>query len=524
MIETVAEAFLETAARSADRPAFHVTASTAAAYGIAPGEITYGEAITRVMQLRANFRVAGYGMGHRAALLLENRPAFFLNWLALNGLGVSVVPLNPDLRAADLAYVIGHAEPDLIVAAPERHGDLAEAADRANISPAIVAEGEAPPRLDDAANEILPTRATEAAILYTSGTTGAPKGCVLSNDYFLSAGEWYAAAGGLCALTDDGERMLTPLPTFHMNAMAYSFMAMVQVGGCLIALDRLHPTTWWEDVAGSGATSLHYLGVMPTMLMAAAPSPADRAHKVRFGFGAGVDPKLHAPFEDRFGFPLVEAWAMTETGAGAVIAANDASRPVGRSCLGRPAPTVDARIGEEGELLVRAAGPDPRKGFFSHYHKDPQATDDAWAGGWFHTGDIVARDDAGYVYFTDRLKNVIRRSGENIAAVEVESTLLRHPSVTAAAVTAVPDEIRGDEVFACIVADAPSADLAEAIVRFALAELAYFKAPAYIAFVDALPVTATQKVQRGELKALAKRLLDDPATHCLGHLKKRASA
>jgi acyl-CoA synthetase (AMP-forming)/AMP-acid ligase II len=373
----------------------------------------------------------------------------------------------------------------------------------------------------------------EAAVLYTSGSTGRPKGCILGNDYFLRAGAWYAAEGGLCELRD-GDRMITPLPIFHMNAMAYSFMAMIAVGGCMTALDRFHPRTWWASVRDSGATCLHYLGVMPSMLMGLPETPEDRAHAVRFGFGAGIDPKLHAPFEARFGVPLIEAWAMTETGAGAVIAASQEPRRVGESCLGRPGRGTELRIvgddgeelapGQPGELLVRAAGPSPRAGFFREYHKDPQATAEAWDGGWFHTGDLVRQQPSGEVFFVDRKKNVIRRSGENIAAVEVESVLMRHPAVRAAAVAAVPDPVRGDEVFACLVADEPSPEMARQIAEWALGQMAYFKIPGYIAFVDALPLTATNKLQRAELKTVAAQLVDDPATVNTTALKRRQVA
>jgi acyl-CoA synthetase (AMP-forming)/AMP-acid ligase II len=171
-------------------------------------------------------------------------------------------------------------------------------------------------------------------------------------------------------------------------------------------------------------------------------------------------PKLHAGFEARFGFPLVEAWAMTETGSIATIAANQPPRRVGESCLGQPWHEVEIRIvddagtdtgGAPGELLVRRKGDDPRRGFFAGYFKNEAATEEAWAGGWFHTGDIVRQEPDGSVFFVDRKKNVIRRSGENIAAVEVESALMRHPAIAAAAVAAVPDRVRGDEVFALIV-------------------------------------------------------------------------
>jgi acyl-CoA synthetase (AMP-forming)/AMP-acid ligase II len=261
------------------------------------------------------------------------------------------------------------------------------------------------------------------------------------------------------------------------------------------------------------------------MLLGTAPDQKDRDHAVRFGFGAGVDRRHHAAFEQRFGFPLLEAWAMTETGAGAVVIANREPRHVGTNRFGRPDPAVEVRImPQDGELLVRAAGPDPRAGFFSAYLKDPEATEAAWEGGWFHTGDIVRADAAGYLTFVDRKKNVIRRSGENISAVEVESVLRRHPAVADVAVAAVADDIRGEEVLACIVPSTPVTDPAEAaidIVCTALQDLSYFKVPGWIAFVDALPLTASQKVARSELKTVAQRLVEGPDCIDTRGLKRR---
>jgi acyl-CoA synthetase (AMP-forming)/AMP-acid ligase II len=176
---------------------------------------------------------------------------------------------------------------------------------------------------------------------------------------------------------------------------------------------------------------------------------------------------------------------------------------------------------------VRHAGADARDGFFSGYLKDDAATDEAWRGGWFHTGDIVRRGAEGQLHFIDRRKNVIRRSGENISAVEVESVLLQHPRVKAAAVAAVPDAVRGDEVLACIVGDGIAADdasrraAAADIVDWCLARLAYYKAPGYVAFVDALPLTTSQKVQRGELRTLAAALVGQANCISTVAMKKR---
>lgn len=520
---TVHQAFAHTTQQWPDNPFLHIVPETAQVYGIESGDLTYRDALAAIDTLKAAYEKSGYGHGHRVGLLLENRPAFFLHWFALNALGVSVVPINADLRAAELQYLVGHSEIVLAIALPSHHEALKAAAQAAQSPLHVIANGDAPPAPAFAAPHAgrQPDTHTECALLYTSGTTGRPKGCILPNEYFLHCGNWYANVGDLATLRPGVERMLTPLPLVHMNAMACSSMAMVITGGCLIPLDRFHPRSWWDTVRESGATVVHYLGVMPAILMKAEPSPQDTRHQVRFGFGAGIDRSLHAPFEERFGFPLLEAWAMTETGSGAVVIANHEPRFIGSSCFGKEQDDVLVRIvddagqpvgvGQDGELLVQHAGDNPRFGFFAGYLKDPAATDEAWKDGWFHTGDIVRRNEQGYLHFVDRKKNVIRRSGENIAAVEVESTLLQHPAIKAAAVAAVPDPVRGDEVLACLVCDSPPSEadmptLAREIVAWSLSQLSYYKVPGYVAFVDALPLTPTNKIQRGELKNLAPTL------------------
>jgi acyl-CoA synthetase (AMP-forming)/AMP-acid ligase II len=568
MPATVFDAFAERARRQPAADFLCIEPVTAQAYGIAAGTLRYGDALARIEGLRERYAAAGYGHGHRAGLLLENRPDFFLHWFALNALGVGVVPINNDMRAAELRYLLEHSELCLAISLPSRIDDLRAAAAPGRVPVLLPPEhaGAVPAAPRPAPKATMPiTRACECALLYTSGTTGRPKGCVLSNDYFLLAGEWYATIGGLCTLHDANkspqalasqtpppegdelawggpaptqEVMITPLPLTHMNAMAYSAMAMVMTGGCLVQLDRFHPGSWWDSVRQSRATVVHYLGVMPAMLLGAPPLSKDREHAVRFGFGAGVDRRQQAVFEERFGFPLLEAWAMTETGAGAVVIANHEPRHVGQSCFGRAEAAVQLRLvgedghdvptGEPGELWVRATGADPKRGFFSEYLKDEAATAEAWESGWFHTGDLVRADADGNLYFVDRKKNVIRRSGENISAVEVESVLAQHPRVAAVAVAAAPDEVRGDEVLACIVRRDPQPGedlgaLAQQITQHALQQLAYYKAPGYVAFVETLPLTLSQKVQRAQLKTLAQTLPGQPDCIDTRAMKKRVS-
>lgn len=532
--ETVYTRFKDTAARQGGAPFLHVLEETAQVYDIPHGAISYDEMTDRVEGWRKRFADAGYGAGHRVGLLLENRPVFLEIWLALNALGASVVPINPDLRLAELEYLAEHSEMILAIVLPKRLDEMRAAVDNAGLSTLVIApDGQLPLAIRPAAADAVASALSECALLYTSGTTGKPKGCILSNEYYLYSGDWYAGAGGHISLRRSGERMLTPLPVFHMNAMAVSVMAMMTVGGCLILLDRFHPRSWWASVRESGATVVHYLGVMPPMLMRSDPSEDDRKHNVRFGFGAGVDQKLHGPFEERYGFPLIEAWACTETGSGGCICANEDPRKIGTACFGRPAPEVEVRVvddagadvppGAPGEMLVRRASDNPRYGFFSGYLKNQQATDELWQGGWLHTGDVVQQDEDGSLHFVDRKKNVIRRSGENISAVEVESILGRHPEIASCAAAAVPDEVRGDEVAVFIILDGAdgSSAKAEEIVTWALDQMAYYKVPGWIAFVDELPLTATQKILRGQLKDLMSKTFDSKGFIDTRHLKKR---
>ncbi len=477
---------------------------TAAAHGAKPFlempswqlRLSYAQALERVAGIAGRYRARGYRRGHRVALQLENRPEFLLHFLALNSLGAAVVPLNPDYRPAELEYILGHSEACFVLTK-----DLLE---KAFDPPA------APP----------PGAAAECTLLYTSGTTGKPKGCLLSDFYFLNVGQRYLDEGGLCAVRPGEERLITPLPFFHMNALAVSTTAMILSAGCVVQLDRFHPKTWWRDVSESGATIVHYLGVMPAILLSQEESPYEKAHQVRFGYGANANPKDHAAFEARFGFPLIEAWAMTETGGGALVAASREPRHVGTRCIGLPKDDLEYRV-HENELQVRQAGPEPRKGFFDGYLKDAAATEAAWRDGWFHTGDSVRRGPDGSLHFVDRLKNIIRRAGENIAALEVEAALAGHPAIAQVAVIAAPDSVRDEEVMACVVLNQKtpvSRATAISIQDWCLERLAYFKAPGHVAFVDALPTTATNKVQKAKLADFA---FDPAASFDLRERKKR---
>jgi acyl-CoA synthetase (AMP-forming)/AMP-acid ligase II len=264
------------------------------------------------------------------------------------------------------------------------------------------------------------------------------------------------------------------------------------------------------------------------------PAPEERRHRVKFGLGAGIEPELHETFEKRFGFPLVEVWGMTETGR--IYADSIEPRQIHTRAFGRPRGGLEARVaddrdqevpsGAEGELLVRWGGAEgQRHGFFSGYLKNSQATEEAWRGGWFHTGDVARRMPDDMLVFVDRKKNIIRRSGENIAAAEVEAVLQAHEDVGQIAVLAVADELREEEVMACVVTmPGVSRDVAvaERLVRWCLDRLAYYKAPGWVLFVDSLPTTGTQKVQKAQIFPAGTDARREPGAIDLRPLKKRS--
>ena len=523
-----------TAQASARPAAPFLLAPVSAALPYAPQgfRYSYGDALARIEALRQAYAAAGYGHGACVALLLENRPEFVWHWLALNALGVPMLPINPDLRADDLAYQLAMVEPDLAVALPDAHGLISRAwGNKAR----IIAPGDPLPACRVSVARQTATLSDPCALLFTSGTTAKPKCCVLSNDYFLRMADWYVTQEGEAAMREGAEVVLTPLPLFHINALGCTVLGMILNGGAAVPLDRFHARRWWRTVKDSGATVIHYLGVMPAILLQLEREDADTSHRVRFGFGAGVDPRHQETFEQRFGFPLVEAWSMTETGGGGVTTTAGGPRHVGKRCIGRATATMDYRIADDagvdvprgtpGELLVRQKGETPRRWFFTEYLKDEAATAEAWAGGWFHTGDVVFEGEDRSLFFVDRKKNIVRRSGENIAVIEVEGVLMNLDAVAGVAVAPVPDEIRGEEVFALITprerpTDATAAQaLAEAIARACAERLAYHKVPGHIAFVDAIPVTATQKLQRGSIKAIAASAVGAPGTIDLRALK-----
>lgn len=533
MPETIGPYFRARAAQYAARPFLAAPADDARPWHPAGMEMTFDQAARAVARNRQALKDAGYGHGHRVAVLLGNRPEMLLWKLALADLGISWVPVNPDYRPAETAYLLQDCGADLCLATKEMAAQMADgiAESGCDIALALIEDDALAPAPRPAPLTGPVTPQSEASLIYTSGTTGRPKGCILSHQYELLMGEWYAGRGGLIQFDPGGERIYCPLPLFHVNAGILLFFAVIATGSTQIIPDRFSARAWWPDIIEMRASVAHYLGIIIPALMKQPPGPLDRAHSIKWAVGAGVEPTLHGAFEERFGFPLIEVWGMTEMCR--ILGATHEPRQIDTRAIGRACPGLEVRVvdddgaelppGTAGEMVLRHSASTPRRGAFSGYLNLPEATEEAWRGGWLHTGDTVTMDESGTVFFVDRRKNIVRRSGENIAAAEVEACLLAHSEVTQVAVIAVPDPIRDEEVMACVVASAPGAggELARRLFDHAMDKMAYYKAPGWIVFVDDLPVTGTQKIQKHAIFGTGQDPCQHPRAHDLRQLKKR---
>lgn len=526
---TIGETLYAAAEKYDDSPLLIAPRNPARGYYPEGREFSYRETADIVRRLADQYQEAGYGCPHRIGLYLASRPEHMLHKLAMNSIGACCVPINPDYRTSELVYLIEHSRLDLIVVVADQLDVIEEALTQSNHRPPVVTVEQFSETLPTAVrprSSTIPQADTPASILYTSGTTGRPKGCVLSHRYELASGDWYARQGGLVSIRPGQERLYNPLPLFHVNASILSFYCMMLTGNCQIQPERFQLSRWWEEVRENKATIVHYLGVIIPLLLKHPESEQDRQHSVRLGYGAGVEPQLHAVFEERFGFPLVELWGMTEMVR--TLTDNIPPRKVGTRAFGKAVPGLDVQVvdafdhpvpdGTPGEMVIRHSAETPRKDFFLGYLDDEAATEDAWRGGWFHTGDVVIKaPEDGMLHFVDRDKNIIRRSGENIAAAEIEALLLLHPRVRQAAVMAVHDEIREAEVLACVVlkdeqnpgesldiqtlSDELRQTVAKELFDFCFERLAYYKAPGWLWLTSEIPTTGTQKIQKHRIFA-----------------------
>lgn len=504
-------------------------------------EISFRE-INRISNLAASaFQDEGIRKGDRIAIMVPNLPEFLYLWFGINKIGAIIVPINTELTAFEIEYQLNHSGAVMVATDKNRLNKIQNACKKSSVTGRVIIVDDVGENKDCVSfssfisgcqESFVPVEidpGTEAAILYTSGTTGRPKGCTADQFYYLNAGIILAREH----LMQFDDRILTPLPLFHMNAQLTAISALT-IGSSMILLDRFHPSAWWKTIREKQVTFFHYLGVIPAMLIGLPDSPYDYSLRTIYGIGAGCPRDIQAKFEKRFNVELLEVYGSTEVAAGACFMMGrrrHSDRKVGTGSFGTPLPEGEAKVvddndqdvpvGTIGELILRSADPqNRRKGLMRGYYNDPEATEQAWKNGWFHTGDFCVQDDENYFYFVDRKKDMVRRSGENIAATEVETVIRLFPDVADVAVVPVPDSQRVEEVFAFIVPRKETLN-PEEVIAWCEEKMAYFKIPRYIRFRKDLPKTSTQKVQKMALKEEAKKGLKDSWDRTIHYKLKR---
>lgn len=468
------------------------------------------EVAERAARLAGAFRERGVRPGDRVALLSANRAEALDSFIACGWLGAVLVPINTSTQGPQLAHILHNAEPRVLAVEP----DLLARLDTIDGLPGALEQlwglGDHPatwrgrtvdpfPAGGDAIPPAPVQPGDDLAVLYTSGTTGPSKGVRCPHAQFYW---WGVHSGGACGVRE-GDVLYTCLPLFHTNALNAFLQALVN-DASLVVGTRFSASRFWEELAASGATVTYLLGTMVSILCGREPSPAERAHRTRVALAPATPAALWPVCKERFGIDVVEAHGMTETNL--VIGPRDGAQRPGM--MGRVMPGFHARVvddqdvevpdGTAGELVLRADEP---YAFTTGYWKMPEATISCFANLWLHTGDRVVRDGEGWYRFIDRLKDAIRRRGENISSWEVEQVLAGHPGVSAVAVVPVPSELGEDEVMAFVVPSVGAALTPLELVEHCQERLAYFAVPRFVEFVDALPVTSNGKVQKFELRA-----------------------
>ena len=453
---------------------------------------------------------AGVERGDRVVVMAENCWELLSLVVGCAWLGAITVPLNTSTRGPQLEHVLTNAGPRVIAA----QADLLEHLDSAGARPpelervwAIGAAGR--PRalglevqaFPDPGDPVPPAGARPgdtAAILYTSGTTGPSKGVCCPHAQLY----WYGVNTAAMVGVRSDDVLYTCLPLFHINALCTFFQALVH-GARFVVGPRFSASRFWERLIEADATVTYLLGAMVSILAKGDVSPADRGHRVRVALAPATPAPLHATFRERFGIELIDAWAMTETSP-VIGPAGGLQRPgsMGRLLDGFDAEVVDEEDvevadGTPGELVIRSREPFLLS---TGYWRMPEKTVESWRNLWFHTGDRVVREADGYFRFVDRIKDAIRRRGENISAWEVEQVLQSHPDVAAAAAIPVPSELGDDEVMVCVVPRKDASPDPLELVKHCEGRLAYFAIPRYIEVMDALPLTENGKVRKFALR------------------------
>jgi acyl-CoA synthetase (AMP-forming)/AMP-acid ligase II len=477
------------------------------------GVVTYGEARERIHGLAWLFADLGLRHGSRVAVVLPNVPETIYTWFALARLGAVMVPINPALVAAEVEPLLhdlgveGIVGPAKTVATYlDRLGlragvvvgggemDAVDAADAADVAVRFAA----PPRPAPPVPDRPVSAADELTILQSSGTTGRPKSALLTHaSYVVPAREF----GRWMEITSD-DRFLGCLPLFHMAGQAFAASA-VAAGAALALVGRFSAHHFWEQVRTHEITLVRHLGEMLALLCRQPAQEDDRRHSLRAVYGGGARVDVAEAFERRFGVAVVEGYGLTETNT---VLRNELRRRR-PGALGLPLPYSEVRIAGEqgnalppfeiGEIQVRR-NPVMTTGYVGEAGRNEASFRD----GWFRTGDLGYHDADGYFYFTGRHKDLIRRRGENIFPGGIEKVLDQHPAVVVSAVVGVPDEVGGEEVKAFLICRPEIVRVPEDFVAWCRPWLAEFEIPRYFEVCNDLPRTATNKINKSELRRL----------------------
>lgn len=484
--------------------------------------LTFADIDRRTTALMHSFSEAGIRPGETVGLMADNVADFPLAWLAIGRMGATTVPLNPSYGRIDISHVVTNAGCRFVLAQDPHVAKMGELMSEIDHPPTVVALSEFVEASTTAPTHTATTPSSPidapANIQFTSGTTGKPKGCVLGHDYWV----WISKT-----LVEDFphlselDTVLTAQPFYYIDPQ-WNVTSCMLAGATLVILDGFHPSTFWQQVRDYHVTFFYCLGLMPTLLLKMPEHADDTNHRVRAVVASAIPATIHAALEARWGVKWYEAFGMTETGADIYVTPDIHPHTVGQGALGKPRPHRTAEIrrpdgsrcspGETGELFL--SGP----GMMREYFKNPEATARAMSDGWFATGDLVSETDDGIIFFRGRSKDMIRRSGENIAAAEVEDAISHQPEVSSVAVMGVPDELRGEEVLALLVprnsevcGDVDASLSLVTTVREKLAnDVAPFKVPRFWAIVDSLPRGASERVQKSliDVEAIWPNVVD----------------
>ena len=471
--------------------------------------ITFGALDSASNRLADSLSNLGIGRGDRVAVMLPNHPEHVDTIIALAKLGATHVPVNVHTKELGLRYQLEHSELRAVIADARYQAELSRALRGIALDTLVwrgqaLADGDGQSRAFEALAsgglDHPPASSPDAdhvvAIMYTSGTTGPPKGVILSNAMYQAAGR----TAGLVADVRPGDVLFLWEPLYHIAGVQAVTLCLQRGVSCAL-VERFSATTFWDQVRRYGATQIHYLGGVLGLLMKQPARPDDADNPARIAWGAAASPDVWPRFEQRFGVRIHECYGLTE---GASFTTANLAGKVGS--IGTPIADFEVRIvddddqpvpdGQRGEIVQRERTPGLlMKGYF----KDPEGTRKALRDGWLHTGDVGYRDSEGFFYFVGRRKDRIRRRGENVSAWEIERAVSTCPGVEECAVIGIPSELADDEI-KLFVRPAASATVDPLdVIRWCEARLAYFQVPRYVAFVDAFPKTPSERIRKDEL-------------------------